>query len=59
MAKTCKGATGHRPPIPIQVLKTSLFSFNDLTPMDIAGFIIFALGLLCETVSDQQKFNFR
>ena len=33
--------------------------YNDYTPMDIVGFILFAIGLLCEAVSDQQKFNFR
>jgi len=34
-------------------------SYDNVTPMDIVGFAMFALGLLCEAVSDQQKFNFR
>lgn len=33
--------------------------FLDVTPMDIIGGILFVLGLLCEAVSDQQKFSFR
>jgi len=31
----------------------------DYTPMDIIGFSVFGMGLICETISDQQKFNFR
>ena len=31
----------------------------DYTPMDIIGFSVFGIGLICETISDQQKFNFR
>jgi len=34
-------------------------SYTDYTPFDIIGLILFSLGLLCEAVSDQQKFNFR
>ena len=30
-----------------------------ITPMDIIGLVIFGLGLVCEAVADQQKFNFR
>jgi len=29
------------------------------TPMDIIGLTFFIVGILCETLSDQQKFNFR
>ena len=32
---------------------------DSFTPMDIIGSILFATGLLCEAVSDQQKFSFR
>ena len=33
--------------------------YTQYTPYDIVGFILFGLGLLCEGVADQQKFNFR
>jgi len=32
---------------------------DTFTPMDIIGSILFVTGLLCEAVSDQQKFSFR
>jgi len=34
-------------------------SKDAFTPMDIIGAILFGIGLLSETVSDQQKFSFR
>ena len=33
--------------------------FEDFTPMDIIGGILFVIGLLTEAISDQQKFSFR
>merc|ERR1711970_84816 len=33
--------------------------WSTVTPMDIVGSVLFAVGLICETVSDQQKFAFR
>jgi len=33
--------------------------YLNVTPMDIVGIILFVTGLLCEAVSDQQKFSFR
>jgi len=33
--------------------------YLSVTPMDIVGTILFVTGLLCEAVSDQQKFSFR
>jgi len=33
--------------------------YSQYTPFDIVGLVLFSLGLLCEAVSDQQKFNFR
>ena len=36
-----------------------LRSYTQYTPFDIIGLVLFSLGLLCEAVSDQQKFNFR
>lgn len=33
--------------------------WNSVTPLDILGSILFVVGLLCETISDQQKFAFR
>ena len=32
---------------------------SDFTAMDIIGSVLFSIGLICETVSDQQKFVFR
>jgi len=34
-------------------------TFTQYTPFDIVGLVLFGLGLLCEAVSDQQKFTFR
>ena len=34
-------------------------AFTDYSVWDIIGFIVFGVGLICETISDQQKFNFR
>ena len=34
-------------------------SYEDFTPMDIIGGILFVIGLLTEAISDQQKFSFR
>jgi len=34
-------------------------SWSYFTPMDIIGSVMFLVGLLCEAVSDQQKFNYR
>jgi len=37
----------------------TVLSEDAVTPMDIVGLAFFAIGLLIETISDQQKFSFR
>jgi len=47
------------PVIFVNAPSSAIVNADAVTPMDIAGLAIFVIGLLIETISDQEKFSFR